>query len=206
MNKRKITNNTLSTIAMIRKLIIIILMIIFASAIFTSCGPGIEVSSDYDKSVNFSEYKTFGLYDVKSSAKVNQLNEDRIIKCVKEEMTKKGLTENDSHPDLLINIATVLKSRRGITASGYGYSGFYRPYGYWGYPASTTATINTYDYKDGSLVIDIIDTKSNKMIWTGSAKAEMYNNLKNPEETIKTTVAKIMVGFPTSYNNNYTNR
>jgi hypothetical protein len=34
------------------------------------------------------------------------------------------------------------------------------------------------------------------MIWTGSAVAELYNQPKNPEEAISTTIAKIMAGYP----------
>ena len=34
---------------------------------------------------------------------------------------------------------------------------------------------------DGSMLIDVIDAKTNKMIWTGNASAEVYKDQKNAE-------------------------
>jgi hypothetical protein len=174
---------------------------VFASA----CAPSVKVSADYDRAIDFSAYKTFSMYEMKAD-NVNQLNQDRIEKYIRMEMSKRGYVESNNNPDLKVNAVTVLKNRRGISASTsyYGYGGFYRPYGAWGVPVAGYTSVSTYDYKDGSLVIDVIDAKVNKMIWTGSAVAELYNQPKNPEEAISTTVAKIMAGYPVGAINSQT--
>ena len=60
-----------------------------------SCGPSLKVTHDYDKSVNFDQYKTFALFNSDSiHDAISQLNQQRIINAVKNEMTKKGLQEN----------------------------------------------------------------------------------------------------------------
>jgi hypothetical protein len=38
---------------------------------------------------------------------------------------------------------------------------------YGGAGASGYTTYNAYEYKDGSLIIDIVDGKINKMVWLG---------------------------------------
>ena len=169
--------------------------LVLTVAFATSCGPTLKVSSDYDRTVNFSAYKTYSIYNLKSK-NVNQLNEDRIIKYLNAEMAKRGFTQDNKNPDLMVNALTVLKDRRGISATTnyYGYGGIYRPYGSWGAPGYTS--VSTYNYKDGSLVIDMIDAKTQKMIWTGSGSAEVYNKPKNPEEVISEVVGKIMAEFP----------
>jgi hypothetical protein len=189
------------TVTMVSKVIrgvaIISLISIIVAVFASACAPSVKVSTDYDSSVNFSAYKTFSMYEMKAD-NVNQLNQDRIEKYIRMEMSKRGYVENNTNPDLKVNAVTVLKNRRGISASTTyaGYGGFYRPYRAWGVPVTGYTSVTTYDYKDGSLVIDVIDAKADKMVWTGSAVAELYNQPKNPEEAISTTVAKIMAGYP----------
>ncbi len=179
-----------------KKVTISSLLLMMTVSFIVSCNPTLKVSSDYDKSVNFSAYKTFGMYYLVSSRNVNQLNEDRIWNSIRVEMTKKGYVENNNNPDLLVNAVTVLKNKKYLSAttSNYGYGGFYRPYGYWGAPGY--ATVRTYDYKVGSLVIDVVDTKTNKLVWEGTGNAEFENKPKNPEDAINNAVNKILAAFP----------
>lgn len=166
-----------------------------------SCSPTVHVTNDYDHSINFSEFKTFAVYDLKAQqGQINQLNVDRIIKAIRAEMISKGFTESDN-PDLKVNAVSILKDKQSVTANSdfYGYGGMYRPYGYWGGGAgmvSGTTTYNTYNYVDGSLAIDIVSTKTQKLIWQGVGNAEIDNKPDNPEEFIAASVKKILAGFP----------
>ncbi len=157
--------------------------IALASMIIASCGTTVNVSSDYDRANNFSGYKTFSVDDPKTKGQVSSLNAERIVNAIKAEMTKKGFTESASNPDLHINAMTFLKDKQSVTANTnfYGYGGGYRSYGYWGGGGVTgTTTYNTYNYKDGSLIIDIVDTKTNKLVWTGTGNAEIDKARKIP--------------------------
>lgn len=200
MRKNKSTITVTMVSEVIRGIAIISLISIVVAVFASACAPVVKVSFDYDRSVNFSTYKTYSMYEVKVTGNVNKLNQERIEKYVRMEMSKRGYVENNINPDLKVNAVTVLKNKRGISASTsyYGYSGFYRPYA-WGVPVAGNTSVSTYDYKDGSLVIDVIEAKANKMIWTGSAVAEVYNQPKNPEEVIRTTIAKIMAGYPVGH-------
>jgi uncharacterized protein DUF4136 len=203
-------NNKMTTMVLltrtIRSITIISLILIVVMVFTNSCAPSVTLSADYDRSINFSSYKTFAMYELKASDNVNQLNQARIEKYIRMEMGKRGYVESKDHPDLKVNAVTVLKNRRGISASTsyYGFGGFYRPYAAWAVPVSGYTSVRTYDYKDGSLVIDVIDAKVNKMIWTGSAVAELYSTPKNPEEAISSTIAKIMAGYPVGISNTQT--
>jgi len=206
MKKRRSMITVTMVSKVIRGIAIISLITIIVAVFASACAPSVKVSADYDRSVNFSAYKTFAMYEVKASANINKLNQDRIEKYIRMEMSKRGYVENNTNPDLKVNAVTVLKNKRGISASTsyYGYGGFYRPYGVWGVPVTGYTSVSTYDYKDGSLVIDVIDAKANKMIWSGSAVVEIYNQPKNPEEAISTTIAKIMAGYPIGLTNTQT--
>jgi hypothetical protein len=166
-----------------------------------SCEPSLKVSQDFNKDVNFTQYKTFAMYknDTISTA-ISQLNRDRIINSIKSEMVKKGFQENPASPDLMVNAVAIFKDRVSVNeySNYYGYGGFYRPY-YWGGAGmygSSSSSIDIQHYKDGSLIIDIVDTKEKKLVWQGVGNKEIDGPLKNPEKVVPEAVATIMKGFP----------
>jgi len=165
-----------------------------------SCGPSLKVSSDYDKSANFSQYKTFSLYKSDSlHESISQLNQDRIFNAVKSEMSKKGFQESSSNPDLLVNVVAILKDRVAVssTTDYYGYGGVYRPY-YWGtgMGVSGTTNYNVQHYKDGSLIIDVVDANTKKLLWQGTGNKEIDKPAKDPDTAIPQAVSSIMASFP----------
>ena len=164
-----------------------------------SCGPSLKVTHDYDKAVNFDQYKTFALYKSDSiHDAISQLNQQRIVNAVKDEMVKKGFQENTSNPDVLVNITAILQNRVAVssTTDYYGYGGMYRPY-YWGGGMGTASTnYNVQHYKDGSLIIDVIDANSKKLVWQGTGNKEIDKPAKDPDSAIPKAVASIMESFP----------
>lgn len=165
-----------------------LLFLALTTTTIISCGPTVKVAIDYDRSANFSAYKTFSIYHLTTSLNVNELNAERIWNSIRKEMIKKGYKENDNNPDLVINVASLLKDRKYVSATG---NGPYRPY--WG---AGSATIQSYDYKDGSLLIHVTDAKKDRLVWEGKGNAEIKKQPKNPDEAINEAVTKIMNAFP----------
>ena len=164
-----------------------------------SCTPALKVTNDYDKSVNFSTYKSFSFINIKISGSVSQLNADRIVDAIKDEMTRKGFIYSESNPDLKVNAITILKDKQTISSSTnyYGYGGMYRPYGYYGGGmASGSTTVSTYEYKDGSIAVEMIDAKTSKMVQQGIGNKEIDKPSNDVEASIKTAIAAIMATFP----------
>ena len=179
-----------------------IIPILFLGLIY-SCSPTVKVTSDYDHSANFSVYKTFAFYDLKAQeGQINQLNVDRITKAIRSELISKGFTETTSNPDLKVNAVTILKNKTSVSANTdfYGYGGMYRPYGYWGgggaMMGNANTTFNSYDYVDGSLIIDIVSSKTQKLIWQGIGNAQIDSKPSDPEEFVTNSIKKILAGFP----------
>ena len=172
-----------------------------------SCKPALKVSSDYDRTVNFSEYKTFSLYYLATSKNVSELNEERLWNSIRTEMTKKGYIENDQEPDVVVNAVSILKKKKYVSANSalYGSGGAFRPYGYWGGigTASAHTTFQTNEIKHGSLLIEIIDVKTHKVIWEGTGNAEFGKRPADPDIVITSTVNKILAGFPQGHANNF---
>jgi len=167
--------------------------------IFVACSPSLKVTSDYDKSVDFTSYKTFAMYELKDhSGAISQLNQNRIIDAVKKQMVAKGFTENTTNPDVLVNVVTYLKEKQQVTANTnyYGYGGYYRPYAWGGGMASGTTTYSTYNYHDGTLMVDVVDAAKKQLVWQGVGNKEIDKPSKDPDKAISEAVARIMESFP----------
>jgi hypothetical protein len=166
------------------------------------CSPTVRVTTDFDPEVRFGEFRTFAVYDLKAqSGQISQLNADRILNSIRNEMIAKGFVESGRNPDLMINAVTILKNKTAVTANSdfYGYGGMYRPYRYWGVSpmmGGVNTRFDTYNYVDGSLVIDIVSTRTGKLIWQGIGNAQIDSRPKNPEKFIGDAIKKILTGFP----------
>jgi Domain of unknown function (DUF4136) len=178
-----------------KKVMIKSLLLALPVTLMFSCKPTLKVSSDYDRSANFSSYKTFTLYYLVTNRNVTQFNEERIWNSIREEMQKKGYRENDSNPDIVVNAVSVVNNKKYLSANsnGYGYGGAFRPYGGM---LSASGTVTAVQYKEGSSLIDVLDTKTNKLVWEGVGSAEFEKQPKDPEKVIKEAVTKILANFP----------
>jgi len=170
--------------------------LILAATITWSCGAQLKVSSDYDKSADFTRYKTFTIYNSENlKESVSQLNHDRIVNAIKSEMTKRGFIEDTASPDLLVNTTAVLKDRSSVSNTNYyAYGSVYRPYA-WG-PGVSYSNYDVQQYKDGSLIIDVVEVNSKKLLWQGIGNKEIDTPAKHPDKEIPKAIESIMAGFP----------
>lgn len=176
--------------------------------VLSSCS-GIKVTSDYDSRVDFTQYKTFEYYGwAEESDKIlNDLDKRRIEEAFGAEFKARGLTPVKTDGDLIVTLFIVVEQKQQTTANttsmgGYGgYGGYYGGYygygpGYgWGTGHSTT-TINTYDYEVGTLVCDVFDKASEKLIWEGIGNGTVDEKKENREKNIEKAVSAIMAAYP----------
>jgi hypothetical protein len=183
-----------------------IYLILFA-VLTASCGSGVTVTSDYDKTVDFSKYKTYAYYGwAENSDKIlTGFDKERIETSVEDEFEKRGWTIDQTNGDATVSLYVVVNEKTsyssytdhynngmygGIYASRYGYR-----YGGIGIGTSSTTTTQN-DYLEGTLIVDVFDAKTKKHIWQGIGKKTIDENKSNREESIKAGVAKIMKAFP----------
>jgi len=107
-------------------------------------------------------------------------------------LAAKGYTKGTS-PDFQIgyNASVVGKQTVQMMNTYYGYAPGW-------YASGTMATAQVYEYKEGTLVIDIVDPAARKLIWRGSAQAELNRNPSTEEKKRKAdeAVKKIFEQFP----------
>jgi len=160
------------------------------------CKPALKISCEYDKTVDFSRYKTFTVRGGQSLEKAfTRANQDRVMNATRNEMTKKGFTEVTGSPDLMVDVNAIIDNKATVSnTSYYEYGSVYRPYT-WG-PGVSYTDYDARNYKDGSVIIDVLDAGTSKQLWQGIGIKEMDAPSKHPEKEISKVVGSVMAAFP----------
>lgn len=177
--------------------------LVLLSAILLSGCSSIQVTYDYDKTVDFTNYKTYQFYGwAKDSDKIlTDFNKKRFEAATAFELEKRGLRYVQSGGDLMVSLFIVVDDKTGVTAytntigaGPYGTYGYGYPWG-WGY-GYTTTTYHEYDYQVGTLVVDIFDTQRKELIWQGVGSKTLEKDPGNSERNINRALAEIMYYYP----------
>lgn len=174
---------------------------IIALLLLGSCS-SVKVVTDYDKSVDFSQYKTYEYYGwaEESDRILNRFDRERIEQSLGEEFKKRGLEYVEENGDMIVALYIVVEQKTQKTANTTHHGGYGGYYGYgpgygWGSTYSTT-TVSEYDYNVGTLVVSVFDTKEQKLIWEGVGTKTVDDNPQTREKSIPKTAAKIMYEYP----------
>src|SRR5690554_953642 len=165
-----------------------LVFVLFAISL-ASCS-SVRVSADYDKSVDYSQYKTYAFYkDGIDQVKIHDLDKKRILKAVERELQAKGMAASEN-PDVLINIFTEATERVDVNQWNYGYGWGWGPFGM----GMNHSTVNR--TTEGTLYIDLIDGKKKELIWQGVGEGALTKNIERKEERINEFVNKILAKYP----------
>jgi hypothetical protein len=153
------------------------------------------VKYDYDTNANFADLKTFDWMPVPEKAGIDSLVVQRVKNAVNAELQAKGLMMTSDNPDFLIAQHLGTKDKVQVRNMGYDYG---PRRGYWGGNWGGPGGVSTYEYEEGSLLLDFVDAKPKKMIWRGVAKAEVQNvdTPDKSEKLINSAVHEILKKFP----------
>jgi hypothetical protein len=181
---------------------------IFLVALLTISQMCAQVTSDYDKTVDFTKYKTFRFegWQDNSDKLINDLDKKRILDSFGEEFRSRNLTYVEQGGDMIVTFYFVIDQKTSTTAytnynGSMGYGGGWG-YGYgrgWGAGmgmgyATTTYSENVYNV--GTFVVDVYDGESKKLVWQGISRKTINDNPKKREKSIPKGVAKLMKKYP----------
>jgi hypothetical protein len=154
----------------------------------SSCSP-FQVKSDYAATANFNNYRTYKLRI--DDLNLNDIDKDRVLNEVSKQLQMKGLKVSDN-PDLIVNLKANHKKIQDVQGSPYGmYGGF----GYGGFGFGMSRSFSS-TYNEGSLVVDLIDAKSQKLVWQGVGSGISVDSPRSKQQQIPEIVAEIMANYP----------
>jgi hypothetical protein len=160
--------------------------------------------TDIDTSADFTRYKTFAWgkseIDVSNPVYDSELINKRIRNSVEEEFAKRGIVKNSHNPDFIVRYSTFTEEKKR-TSGGYPYSYRFYPYGFypfmygWGYPFAFRSPEHVTEYTEGTLILDIIDRRSDELVWRGSVSGDV-ENVSTLKKQIEKAIKAIMKKYP----------
>ena len=153
-----------------------------------ACAPNVAV--DYDKSTDFSRYRTYA-WGKGTPAKNPDLDR-QIVESIDEHLAKKGLTKTDGDSDLVVAYHAATHEEIDYDESSYT-SGHGPAYGSL---ESTSAASTPMRVKVGTIVVDMYDTKKKRNVWHGVGSDLMMDDPAKTAAEIKKGAVKMFENFP----------
>ena len=147
-----------------------------------------QVKTDYDRSASFSEYKTYSWEKVQTQ---DPLMVDRIKEAVNASLTAKGWTPVESGGSVAIVAIEMTKNQQTLNTF---YDGFGRGWRWGGGFGNATTTVD--NYKVGTLVVDLFDANTKKLIWRGSSSDTLSDKSDKNIKALDKGVQKMFDHFP----------
>jgi hypothetical protein len=176
---------------------------LIAVLMLVGCSSGPDIRSDYDRSVDFGQFKTFNFFNPMGIENPNYSTIYGSIfrESISREMESRGYVMSDD-PDLLLNVSAQLQDKTKVTtyndpypAGYYGYRrGYYDPW--MGYPHGTSTHVS--QYTQGTVNVDMVDARAKRMIWEGVAVGRVKEGRSNDQvrAAIDSGVTEMFSAFP----------
>ena len=154
-----------------------------------------KIKVEYDKSVEFSKFKTYAIDPQQDSAK--PMLRLAIQAAVQDDLGKRGLTKVAENSDLYVQM---------YGATDYDYTPHYHDpiYG-GGIPPinygitlwhNIPGTVTSVVIPKGTLVIDILDANKHELVWRGIAKEKLSDQRDKLLDQVNTAVEKMFAKYP----------
>ena len=158
------------------------LLLGLAAVALAGCASSPSLFRIQDPSADLHAYRTFAFLAPSSHPSII---ERRLFDATRRQLEQRGYVFDDDVlvPDLLVSVRGGMEERHGLRrAPGY-------------LPGSEG--VETEDYREGRLGIDLIDSRRREVIWSGLAEGRLSDAmLRDTGAAADKAVAKIFEGFP----------
>lgn len=192
------------------------ILLLMLGFLIYSCGS--QVQTVRPNKVDLSKYDSYA-YLPNASINFGNLAEQNdeingfLIETINDQMRKAGYTLDRDNPDLLVlvSVSTNLETERTTepvyatypyvntvaTTPVYPYyqSYYYRGYYNWFYPGGVIGyTTDTYSYKEGTVVIDLVDRETKQSVWKGRTSESIIGG--SGFQVIRESILEIFNEYP----------
>jgi hypothetical protein len=165
------------------------LLVLTSGLLAAAAAGGVEVSVDFDPTVDFSRFETFGWLEG-TQAEDEEL-EHRIHASIERELVPLGFKEVREDPDLLIVTHASIDREKEIDVTKFDY---WLEYQGWKRPMAVSQ--GTWNGSMGVLIVDLLDATSRRLIWRGMATGNVAKKPEKRSEKLDATMAKLFRKFP----------
>jgi hypothetical protein len=145
-----------------------------------------HVSVDYDHSTPFGNYRTYSWMKVETA---NSIWDSRVKDAIDKELAAKGWTQVPSGGDVALVAVGTTRTKQQLNT-------FYDGFGGWRWGGVGNATTTVEKYKVGTLVVDMFDASSKKLIWRATSSGNLSGNPEKNTKNLDKAIQKMFQHFP----------
>ncbi|RSK51022.1 DUF4136 domain-containing protein [Hymenobacter rigui] len=182
--------------------------------LLTGCSSPVAVQQK--PGTDFNQYRTYdwAKTEVKSADSKNPiyqstLNDEQIQSAINSELGKRGIrqVQGNAKPDLYLTYHLYIEEAERTVANppapgfaypyAFSYRGSYLPinYRYWYTTPYYNTGYRTETYQEGTMILDMVDARTNNLVWRGSM-ADAVNNPARLGEEFAKSAKDILDKFP----------
>ena len=169
---------------------------------------GMSVKSDYEKTYDFSQLHTFAFKAERASndpLNTNTIEAGRIQNALAAQLQANGFTQAEQNPDFIVAFYATTKQKTSVQSTGFGPGfggfGYGRGFGWgygipgggrwrWGYGPDIWTT----NYTQGCVMADVINPKTNELVWRGVVK-DTVNGIGQSEKQSNQAARDLVKNF-----------
>jgi len=171
--------------------------LLVALNLFLAACSSVSVTSDYDHSASFEQYRTYTLAPSSETIALSPSVEAALRDSLRINLAARGITEASQDADLHVVRHISTKEKLAVyQTNDWNYRGMpyaYGRYGAWANAPSTYTDVS--QYTEGTLILDFVDAKTQKLVFRGTGTGIVSDPQTNAER-IREAVEKIVKQLP----------
>jgi Domain of unknown function (DUF4136) len=158
-------------------------------ALAAGCANRPDVRTDQDPTAELTRYKTFAFREPAATdqAQYTDLLAARLKQATRAQLERAHYVYSERDPDLHVNLRLIVSEKveiRSLPTARVGWRG-------WGHK-----NIESFDYRQGTLAIDLVDAKRNAVLWHGVAEGRLdAKAIAQPGPAIEAAVGEVFARF-----------
>jgi hypothetical protein len=150
------------------------------------CGTPARTGVEYNPKANFHRYQTYSWRPGTPSA--SPLMDERIVNSVNHELQRKGLRPVANNGDLKVTYHVSLERRLDVVSWDYLDGPYWTDY--W------ARRTEVREIPEGRLIVDLIDSKLNQIVWRGIATDELTSTESDIESHVGRVTEEMFEDYP----------
>ena len=155
-----------------------------------------KVTFDFDPAVDFSSYSTYAWIERDNSveSQIPDYLNIRLQRVTEDVLAEKGLEPAPAPPQTDLLLTYYYSDKDEVQVNYIAYSP-YSPWGYGYWPGFNYGYTEVRSYVKGTLVLDIVDAHTHKLVWMGILTKEVQS-ANPPGKRIEKSINKLLKNFP----------
>jgi hypothetical protein len=173
--------------------------ILMAMLMLAACSSGVNISSQYEDDINFSEYSTFRMLPVQHEGsdrfEYSDANQQLVKNAIISELESMNFSQDESNPDVLIHTTVGIEQKAQMRERTLQDGAYYMGQRNYSWSASDSILVGYYD--EGSLIVNMIDADKNQVVWHSTAQKALKNKPADDwEDRVRQAVADMFAKYP----------